>query len=353
MKVLILGFAKLKYMPYLSLYLDTIDAAQNDITVFYFNRDDSPDAERRSGVGYHEFFYPLSDFDSKIKKARTFLKYKKEAEKLIGSGDFDYIIAMHSWPAVLLGDLLTKHYPGRFIFDYRDYTYEKYRPFKSRIDRLVRASQYIFVSSRAFLKVLPEGEKYVLTHNFTPHEERTRHELRHSPVRVRFWGLLRHENTDRAIIDALANDDRFELHFHGRGGGYIEEYIRGRDIRNVFLHGEYFARRIPGFAAETELLLNIPSQGMTSRLAVGNKLYDGAMYYVPQIGDSHTYMGRLIEKNGLGICVDTGDKNLADILYSYIQTLDADAFCSACDSFIRTAEKELDASAAVLRELFN
>ena len=39
MKILILGFTKMKFMPYASFYLDKIDYKKNQVEVVYWNRD--------------------------------------------------------------------------------------------------------------------------------------------------------------------------------------------------------------------------------------------------------------------------------------------------------------------------
>ena len=39
MKILIVGFAKIKYMPYLNVYLENIDRVKNDVHLVYWNRD--------------------------------------------------------------------------------------------------------------------------------------------------------------------------------------------------------------------------------------------------------------------------------------------------------------------------
>ena len=39
MKVLIMGFGKIKFMPYLNIYLENIDREKNDVHLLYWNRD--------------------------------------------------------------------------------------------------------------------------------------------------------------------------------------------------------------------------------------------------------------------------------------------------------------------------
>ena len=56
MKILIIGFAKIKYMPYLNLYLDNIDTNKNDVHILYWNRDlQKEDVSHIKNVTLHEF----------------------------------------------------------------------------------------------------------------------------------------------------------------------------------------------------------------------------------------------------------------------------------------------------------
>ena len=39
MKILLAGFAKIKYMPYVNFYLDNIDREKHEVHLVYWNRD--------------------------------------------------------------------------------------------------------------------------------------------------------------------------------------------------------------------------------------------------------------------------------------------------------------------------
>lgn len=356
MKILVLGFAKIKYMPYLNFYLDSISASENEVHVVYWDRDGKPDSPPKEEVLYHKFSYALSDFDNASKKIKAFNKYRRFAKQLIKSEKFDYIISLHTWPAVLLNKEITGKYQKRFIYDYRDMTVENNALLKKIIDRLIYAATVTFVSSKAFLKNLPTNGSYQISHNLTEDsfDHREKHSLKSaSPIRVRFWGLFRSRETDLAFIKALGDDPRFELHFHGRDGEYIEKAIAHNAYTNVFMHGEYEPQDRFEFAKETELLINIPDNIDNSMLAVGNKTYDGAILYVPQICSDQQYMGKINERYGLGINVDPFSEDLADKLYNFIKGIDEEKFWSNCDEFAEGALKEYKIGQDVIRKQLN
>ena len=56
MKILIIGFAKIKYMPYINFYLDNIDREKNDVHIIYWNRDlQEENLDSLKGITLHEF----------------------------------------------------------------------------------------------------------------------------------------------------------------------------------------------------------------------------------------------------------------------------------------------------------
>ena len=76
MKILIVGFAKIKYMPYLNLYLDNIDRTVNDVELLYWDRDMSVDKALPENIKVHRFFEELSDEVPKAAKIKSFLNFK-------------------------------------------------------------------------------------------------------------------------------------------------------------------------------------------------------------------------------------------------------------------------------------
>ena len=82
MKILIIGFAKIKYMPYMNMYLNNIDTEKNDVHILYWNRDlKEEDTSKLKNVTLHEFKCYQEDDVSKISKITSFVKFRKFALK--------------------------------------------------------------------------------------------------------------------------------------------------------------------------------------------------------------------------------------------------------------------------------
>ena len=129
MKILIMGFTKIKYMPYMNFYLDNLNKDENEIHILYWNRDQKEEElSKYEGCILHELNRYQEDDVSKLSKLKSFGLYRKKAKKLIKDEKFDFIFVLHSLTGVVIADVLKKHYKGRYIFDYRDATYEGFPP---------------------------------------------------------------------------------------------------------------------------------------------------------------------------------------------------------------------------------
>lgn len=337
MKILLLGFAKLKHMPYLNFYLHHLDSGQHSLHLLCWNRDGVTETTPPDIV-CHEFSQILHDDLPKLCKLGSFWKYRRFAMRLLGE-DFDFIVVMHSMPGVLLQRTLRRRYRGRYIFDYRDYTYEDFAPYRRIIHNLVRFSAAAFVSSDGFRAALPRLEHIFTCHNIPPDapEHRQRHVRRdHGPIRIGFWGYIRHEGLNRLLITRLAGDPRFQLHYYGAESTVsrkLERYAREVPADNVFFHGSYEPGERDRFARDTDLIHNLYSntEVPSQRRAMSNKYYDGLMFRLPQLCMKGSFMGHQTVCSGVGLACDPSDEDFAEQIWRYYQRLDRADFDRCCD----------------------
>ena len=356
-KVLIIGFTKIRYMPYLTFYLNAIDTEKNDVTLFYWNRDENPDIEPSKSITTKMFHFVMRDSEPKYRKIPAFLKFRKAVIKELCQTHYSFIIVLHTLPGVLINDVLLRNYKGRFILDYRDYTYEKIGIYKKIIENLARAARVTFVSSNAFRSYLPQLDNIYTSHNITLNtlENRPKNRsLQYKPIRIRYWGLIRYAKTNIRIIKQIKNDDRFEMHFHGRMQGEAEEiqrYCKDNCVNNVFFHGEYKPNERIDFARETDLIQNAQDYDEITKNAVSNKFYDGAIFYIPQLCTDISFMGQCLKKYGLGLPFDSGADNIADQIYYYISRLNYEQFKRSCDAYVEEVLREYQTGIKILKEL--
>lgn len=362
MKLLIIGFTKIKYMPYIHFYLEHIDCSQNEVHIFFWNRSgEDDDVVLKQNVILHEFKMNQEDDCSKIKKIPAFLFFKREIKKLFSSHNFEFIIVLQTLPAILLYILLKKRYKERYIYDYRDFTFENIPIYKKMVADLTLCSSATFVSSNAFREYLPQSKKIYTSHNILldslKHRSvRDRYDRNVTPIRIRYWGLIRYARTNIELIKQIANDYRFEMHFHGRYQAEalkIKEFCGNNQIENVFFHKEYLPNERYYFIAETDILQNAQDFDLITCNAVSNKFYDGAIFYIPQLCTKGSYMGELVEQYGLGLAVDVKTENIAERLYDYYNHLEWDSFRTHCDNYIKIVLKEFHEGVNLVRQLTN
>lgn len=360
MKILILGFAKIKYMPYIHFYLDNI-AAGNDVHVLYWNRDlQAEDTAALKGVTLHEFRRRQDDDVAKASKIGSFIRYRRFAQKIIRSEKFDRIIVLHSLPGVLVYDTLRKKYRNKFILDYRDSTYEGFTPFKKVIGRLTEASIATFVSSDAFRRFLPDGcaEKIHTSHNLltdslSHRDEKEKHGTVSDKIRIAFWGFIRDEKINREIIRKIAADQRFELHYYGREQQValnLKTFARQLQASNVFFHGEYTPEQRYSFVRQTDLIHNLFDDD-NMLLAMGNKYYDAAIFYIPLVSMKGSFMADTAHRAAIGLQADPYAEDFTDRLYAEYRRIDRDAFRQNCDAELDRVLSEYRFGAALIQKL--
>ena len=361
MKILLMGFTKIKYMPYMNFYLENIDTTSNDVHLLYWNRDlKQEDTSFLTGVTLHEFLCKQEDDVAKTSKIGSFIKFRKYAKKVLKKQRFDFVIVLHSLPGVLICDTLCRKYKNKYILDYRDSTYEGVGLFKRVIGDLVRGSSATFVSSDAFRRFLPMKceNKIFASHNLlldslAHRHEKAEHGTKSDRIRVAFWGFIRHEEINRELIKKFSADQRFELHYYGREQQValnLKRYAREIDAENVFFHGEYKPQDRYEFVRHTDIIHNIYKDA-NMMLAMGNKYYDAAIFYIPIASMRGSFMAGSAEKAGIGFGVDPYDDDFCDRLYKAYHQLDRNTFAEKCDKELERVIEEYRFGAAKIKKL--
>lgn len=359
MKILLMGFSKIKFMPYMKFYLDNIDREKNEIHLLYWNRD----LKEESILEYkdlflHEFRYYQEDTASKLMKVKAFIEYRKYTSKILRTGKFDFVIVLHTFPGALNIDILKKYYKNKYIFDYRDSTYENIGIFKKLVGAVVKFSKATFVSSSAFKRFLPSSEKnkIFISHNIlldslNHRNDRELYGVKSDRIRIAFWGFIRHEQINKTIIKRLSCDERFELHYYGREQQTainLKTYAHSISANNVFFHGEYNPEDRYEFIKRTDIIHNIYYDNNTM-LAMGNKYYDGIIFKIPQICMQGSFMGQCATAGKVGMECNPEDDDFCDKIYSFYQKLNWETFYESCDKELQKIYKEYSDGAAFIK----
>ncbi len=359
MKILIMGFTKVKYMPYMNFYLDNIDKAEHEVHILYWNRDlQNEDLSKYQGCVFHEFKRYQEDDVAKLSKIWSFVKYRRFAKKLIQEEKFDFIFVLHSLTGVLVADLLKKRYRDKYIFDYRDSTYERFSPFRKIISKITRNASATFVSSDAFRIFLPKDceDRIYTSHNLlidslSHREEKLKNGRASDKIRIAFWGFIRDEQINKEIIRKIASDERFELHYYGREQQValnLKQYAKDIEAENVYFHGEYTPEQRYEFIRQTDIIHNLyDSHNMM--LAMANKYYDATVFYLPIISMKGSFMAESASKAQIGLESDPYDENFLDTIFEYYTNLDWQKFYRNCDTELERVLLEYNQGTEIIR----
>lgn len=358
MKIAILGFTKISYMPYLHFYLEQIDRSRNEVHLLYWKRDGREDSAVPEGVKAQCLGLAMEDSIPLMKKLPKLLRYRSFAIKALKQIDPDFIIVLHSTTGITVHDFLTRKYRGRYIFDYRDVTYEGIGLYRNMVSSLVEGAALTFTSSDGFRKYLPTDAQILTSHNLTREvltmREGCQSKQPSEKIRVAFWGLLRHRKINEAITKALAEDGRFELHYYGRAQGGMAELMSDACKRYdcVYFHGEYKPSQRAEFARQTDILHNLyDNSDKTTPIAMGNKYYDGAIFYLPQLCTDGSFMADAARHAGIGEGFDPYAPDFAERVYDFYTGINRERFMSACDVELSRILGEVEAGEKRIKEV--
>lgn len=349
MRILLLGFGKIAYMPYMNFYLDTLNDKNVQFELIYWDRDGKPDADVPSRISRaYKFEAHIEEQLPFKKKMKYFVKYRQFALNVLKHHSYDKIIVLHTTPGLTLLDYLVRKYKKRYLLDFRDVSYEYIPVYRKLVGILSRNSAMTFVSSDAFRKFLPSEENVFTIHNYLEgslnyQRIRKQSERKRDILRVNYWGLVRQVDVNKKLMDTLGNDIRFELHYYGRmqqAGREMKEYARHKEYTNVYFHGAYMPVERYEFAKNTDLIHNVYDCGYTMGNAMGNKYYDGIIFEIPQICTKGSYMGDVISARNVGIEISLDDKEIADKLWEYYQNINWSEFEMNCASALNSVLSE-------------
>lgn len=332
----------LKYCPYMSRYIERLDALKIAYRVYFWNRSgeaqDFPDNyiyyNNQSDLG-KSLFGKLFDFEG----------FRKWCIHKIREDQPDKLILLSTLMGVMICDFLKKT-DIPYVFDVRDYSFECFPPFKWMERQVVRNSVFTAISSRGFQAFLPKHE-YVIAHNFNRNDKKREHvfQKREDPIKIVWNGVMRYFEYQKQYIDQLANDPRFLMIYHGDGPALeqYKEYCKGEKITNVLFTGAYNNADKEDLLADADVLNNcygyLKHAGSKLKYAVSNKFYDGAIYHIPQLVEPSGFKTDWVHKAGIGVSF-VADDSFADRLYEYCKTLNVDTFNAACEKVYEEVLKE-------------
>lgn len=337
--VAIIFIGDIKYCPYLNIYSAILQEAGVDYDFLFWNRTNNDCTELPDNYKAYQRSSRLKK--NRLCKLKDFMGYRLWLKNRIFEKEYDKLILLSTLSGIILADIILKHYKEKYIFDIRDYSYEKIYPFYKIEERLLNNSLLNCVSSAGFLKFLPKSAKYLPVHNIAGFDDRERYCFKKKEygktLNVVWNGAVRYFNHQKKLIEKLGNDKRFTLFYYGSGAEFddYQSFLSDKTYCNVYLMGAYENSEKSKILENADLINSSYEFSIETKYAMPNKFYDGIIYKIPQLVETHTYKCMEVEKRNLGIGLDVNEKNFADKLYDYYFSINEDEFNSCCEKTLK------------------
>lgn len=323
----------IKYCPYINRYIERLEKANANYKVYFWNR-----SNFELNLSDHYVYYnETSELTrNKIQKFFDFIKFRKWLVQQLSVNHHEKIIALSTLSGVFLGKFLYSK-RGKYIFDIRDYSYEHIKPFYAIEKKVINNSSFTAISSAGFKVFLPE-HNYIIAHNFNRNDIIEGVKFKKTCEKINFvWnGVIRYFEFQRHYLDALKNDPRFNIIFHGDGPelNSFKEYCAKNGFKNVTFTGSYSNSNKTTLLENADLLNNCygyeKNAGNKLKYAVSNRFYDGIIYHIPQLVEPEGYKPTWAKQAGIGESFVV-DQNFADRLYNYYININEEGFDKSCD----------------------
>lgn len=329
----VFSFLSLRYAQFVYKYTNILNEEGIPYELIVWNRDSLEKPKNDNWIFYE---YNLDSFQPFYKKILGFISFSIYMRKMINDKKYDKMIILTTQTAIPLYDILLRKYKNKYIYDYRDVTFENFSLYRLLVDSLICNSNFTAISSDGFINNLKPSTKFVMSHNTRNFKITHIQKTTSDKIRVVFWGMIRQLEYNKKICDLFSRDERFELVYHGEGyRKELETYCNQKNYKNVKFTGPYKLGEIEMFAINTDIVLNCYENDKKQKLAMTVKFYDSLQYGLPMLVTKGSYMEKYIEKYGIGFSVDfENDTNLEPVYRWIIENPNIDKGVKAAASQI-------------------
>lgn len=338
-KICFVTMGNIYTVPYLATYTKHIETGYSFI---YWDREGRNEKDGKNT--YYRFLKTIKP-TSKIGKLAGFIEYRNFVKKILLEEKFDLVIFLQTWSALLMADVVEKHYAGKYIVDVRDYTHEKNAIIYNREKKLMQNAAMCVVSSEGYKEFLPPHD-YFIFHNTRELPKEKVNSIRErckekDVLKISFIGYVNYQEQHKKLLMSLKNDKRFHLSFIGTRAMELKEFCVDNNIQNVTLIDTFDSSNILDFYVDADFVNNLyGNHTPTLDYALSNKLYFAAELDIPILTCEDTYMSKVSSRYGFGFDVDVTDEKLGDKLWDYYTSIDWVQFNEGCRSFMNKVFNE-------------
>lgn len=282
-----------------------------------------------------------SQYGNKTRKLLNLWGYRQFCHATIKALQPDVVIASH-WNNLVMVPKLDRR-RQMFIYENLDVPTEAYilRKASTIVERwCMRRVDLTIHASRFFTQLYSPRKKQLILENKPAFQAPPPQEyIVHNPIRIAFIGTLRYHDIMKTLIDAMRDDNRFQLYFHGDGHArqFMEECAKGAS--NIFFTGRYAYEDVAKLYQQTDIVwAAYPNKDFNVVYAISNKFHESLSFGIPTVYADKTCLGDFVVKHHIGMAVDPYSIDAIKTLLSHIVSHQEDLRKMACD--MRTFGKE-------------
>ena len=325
------------FAPFVNIYTRALDELNIEYDIISWNRDG-----KDQNYGFQ--FEMTQEYvgKSRLSKFIPYIKFASFAKKIIKKNKYDRLIVLTPQSAIFMHRFLKKHYKNKYILDYRDLSIEQQSLFKRPFKNVLDNCYAIFVSSPGFIKCLPTGYKYNISHNFNINavkEALNKEEVtpfNKESINILTIGGIRDYESNIEVVKALANKKNVNISFVGKGPASepIKEYAKENAINNVEVLGYYDKKDEANYVNKASLLNIFYPRRISHDTAISNRFYNALIFKKPLIATSDTTQGDYVKKYNIGLSIDNCE-NLYERIYDFINNEDEKQFNERCNTLLK------------------
>lgn len=343
MKVLLVGFFTRTYMPYIEKYEEILNKKNVEYEIVFFDRDSTKKSISQVG---NEYYYSHKTTSSKLQKFLPVMRYALFVRKLLKENNYDKVILFTTMPAILCKSILEKRYIGNYIYDYRDTTYEHHEFFKKWVQQIIKNSYFTAVSSKGYVNVLGESDKYIFNHNISNLANAVDQANGFGEeITIGFLGYVRYPDVNQKLIDAFKDSEKYKLLYVGTqfSDCNLLDYANNIGACNVEVHGKFDNREKCRLYSKIDIINSMYSTNSNEvQFAIPNRLYDAAIFGIPLMTTKGTYLAELTEQYGLGFAINPFEDDIYQEIENYVNSFDVKMFECKCKEFLKEVQLEED-----------
>ena len=345
-KIAILSAVNIRHMSLISLYTDILRERGIEYDIIYMDKyGEDEDFECRKKYRYVNV---VKQNWPRPYKALKYMMFRPWAEKIMKRENYDFIIVWNDVAIFMFGSFLARHFKGKYCLNVRDNMKYDKKIYQKMFERSFSNSAFNTISSKGYLDFLPQNASYLPIHSLNLSvlkgmkiHERMR--MEGESIRIGFIGYVRFYERNKKLLDAFANDKRFELHYYGTNADVLRQYADEKEIHNTVFHDTFPVEDTAKYLENIDVMNNLyGNETVNLRKAISIKLFHALYARIPILVCPDTYIGTIAKEIGIGfeISDEKIDHTLPDRLYDWYRSLNYDKLNSSCEEYLEETEKE-------------